>query len=221
MVLLLALWGSTLFPPLQVTVAAGEDAAGTPAKREVDAGALAADDTLYLGKKITYWLKQAAAKNPAEPKPRIVAAVSRALESKVAAVQVTAIDALGSLGPDAEPAAAALVRRLDDQMWVATAAAEVLGGMGRAAVPHLIEGFEKGPINTRPLICRVLGTIGPDAVAATATLEKAAASAPPGLLRDRIDLALAQIRAKPVVPATLPSNGSRLRRIQSPAIANA
>ena len=66
---------------------------------------------------------------------------------------------------------------------------------------HLIEGFDKGPIDTRPLICRVLGTIGPDAAAATATLEKAAVSAPPGMLRDRINLALAQIRAKPVVPA--------------------
>ena len=173
------------------------------------------DDTLYLGKKIAYWLEQAAAKDPAEPKPRIVAALSQAMESKVAAVQVTAIDALGSLGPDAQPAAAALVRRLDDQMWVATAAAEVLTGMGRAAVPPLIEGFEKGPINTRPLICRVLGAIGPDAAAATATLEKAVVSAPPGLLRDRINLALTQIRAKPEVPAVRAgdqpaANGSRL-----------
>ena len=200
MVFLVALWGTDPFPPLQVAVAAGEDAAGTPARREVDAGALAADDTLYLGKKITYWLKQAAAKNPAEPKPRIVEALSQALESKVAAVRVTAVDALGSLGPDAQPAAAALVRRLDDQMWVATAAAEVLSGLGRAAVPHLIDGFDKGSTDTRLIICRVLGGIGPDAAAATATLEKAAASAPPGL-RERINSALAQIQAKPVVPA--------------------
>jgi outer membrane protein assembly factor BamB len=219
MVFLAALWGTDPLPPLQVAVAAGEDAAGTPARREVDAGALAADDTLYLGKKITYWLKQAAAKNPAEPKPRIVAALSRALESKVAAVRVTAVDALGSLGPDAQPAAAALVRRLDDQMWVATAAADVLSGLGRAAVPHLIDAFDKGPVDARPLICRVLGAIGPDAAAATATLEKAARSAPPGL-RDRINLALAQIQAKPVMPAVhagdqpvaSPAAGSRLLR---------
>ena len=51
------------------------------------------------------------------------------------------------------------------------------------------------------MICRVLGTIGPDAAAATAALEKAAASAPPGLLRERINSALAQIRAKPGMPA--------------------
>jgi len=229
MVFLLALWGTALFPPLHVAVAAGEDAAGTPARREIDAGALAADDTLYLGKKITYWLKQAAAKNPAEPKPRIVTALCQALESKVAAVQVSAIDALGSLGADAQPAAAALVRRLDDQMWVATAAAEVLSGLGRAAVPHLIAGFEKGPINTRPLICRILGTIGPDAAAATATLEKAAVSAPPGLLRDRINSALAQIRAKPAVPAVhagdqpgvSPAAGIRLLRPTLNAAQNA
>jgi hypothetical protein len=53
-VFLVALWGTVLFPPLKVTVAAGADAAGTPARHEVDAGALAADDTLYLGRKITY-----------------------------------------------------------------------------------------------------------------------------------------------------------------------
>gem|GEM_PF-144228 len=199
-VFLTAIGGTNPFPPLQVALAAGEGAAGTPARREVDAGALAADDALYLGKKITYWLKQAAAENPAEPKPRIVAALSQALESKVAAVRVTAVDTLGSLGPDAQPAAAALVRRLDDQMWVATAAAEVLSGLGRAAVPHLIEGFDKGSSDTRMLICRVLGAIGPDAAAAAATLEKAARSAPPGL-RDRINSTLAQIQAKPVVPA--------------------
>ena len=219
MVFLVAFWGTDPLAPPQVAVAAGEDAAGTPARREVDAGALAADDTLYLGNKITYWFKQVAAKNPAEPKPRIVEALSQALESKVAAVRVTAVDALGLLGPDAKPAAAALVRRLDDQMWVATAAAEVLSGLGRAAVPHLIDSFDNGSIDARPLICRVLGAIGPDAAAATATLEKAAASAPPGL-RERINLALAQIQAKPVAsavhagdqPMASPAAGSRLLR---------
>ena len=66
-------------------------------------------------------------------------------------------------------------------------------------------------------ICRVLGGIGPDAAAAIATLEKAAASAPPGL-QERIQLALAQIQAKPAAPAVHaggqaaagPAAGSRL-----------
>ena len=200
------LCGSDPLPPLQVAAAVGEDAAAPPARREVQRRhALAADDTLYLGNKITYWLKQAAAKNPAEPKARIVEALSQALESKVAAVRVTAVDALGSLGPDAQPAAAALVRRLDDQMWVATAAVEVLSGLGRAAVPPLIDGFNKGSTDVRMSICRALGAIGPDAAAATATLEKAEASAPLGL-QERIKSALALIQAKPAVPA-VPTSG--------------
>ena len=196
MLLLAALAGDR---PLQVALAA-EDAAAAPARRDGRRRALATDDTLYLDKKITYWLAQAAAKNPAEPKARIVAALSRALESKVAAVRVTAVDALGSLGPDAQPAAVALVRRLDDQMWVATAAAEALSSLGRPAVPPLIEAFNQGSADVRMAICRVLGNIGPDAAAAIPVLEKALPAAPPSL-QERIQLALSQIRAKPAAPA--------------------
>ena len=225
MVFLAALCGTGPLPPLQVAAAAGDDAAGRPARRGVDAGALAADDTLYLGKPITYWIKQSSAKDPAEPKARIVEALGQALESKVAAVRVTAVDALGSLGPDAEPAAAALVRRLNDEPWVATATADALSGLGRPAVPHLIDAFNKGSADTRMIICRVLGGIGPDAAAAIPTLEKAAATAPPGL-QERIKLTLPLIQAKPAVPAVAagglpaagPAAGNRLLR---PAISTA
>ena len=104
-------------------------------------------------------------------------------------------------------------------MWVATAAAEVLTHLGRAAVPPLIEAFEKGSTDRRMSISRVLGEIGPDASAATAMLEKAAASAPSSL-RERIQSALARIKAKPPAasavgagePAAGPVAGSRLLR---------
>ena len=112
-----------------------------------------------------------------------------------------------------------MVRRLDDQMWVATAAVEALSSLGRPAVPPLIEAFNQGSTDVRMAICRVLGNIGPDAAAAIPALEKALASAPPGL-QERIQLALSQIRASPRRPplplvarsAASPAAGSRLLR---------
>jgi len=124
-------------------------------------------------KPIEYWVAQAEATGGPEDLAATVKALNEALADPAPEVRVAAGDALGVLGPKAAAAAATLVGRLEDgSAWMRMSAMETLAQIGPGAVGPLVDAVEKGkgPIRVRSVI--VLGSLGADAKAAIATLEK-------------------------------------------------
>lgn len=164
-----------------------------------DAGPASAPPT-FLDKPLAYWTAQAAAQPRQEPAERIVQALTLAIQSQEPRLQVTAIDGLQTLGPDAKGAIDVLVQTLGTSYsWVGVAAMDVLTGLGHDAVPRLIAAFEHGSGAQRNRAFLVLGALGPEAQAAVPVLT-AALDKETGATRDRLRSVLAAIRGEPKPP---------------------
>lgn len=150
----------------------------------------------FLGQPLKYWGDQALAESRQESVARIVQALSLAVDSDDPKAKVTAIDALQTLGPQAQAAAPVLVRALDEsRAWIGVAAMDALAAIGKDAVPILVQTFEQGTAAARMRSALVLGNIGPDAAAALPVLQKAVANdAEP--LRERLIGVIAQIKGQ-------------------------
>ncbi len=118
---------------------------------------------------------------------------------------VAAADALARLGPAAKDAAPALARKLDHvQPWVRTAAMNALQAMGEAAVPTVLEVFDRGPVGARRCAAIVLGAIGPAVRPAIPALKKALAAAGPDQRGQLVEI-LAAIESAESAPPRGPS----------------
>jgi HEAT repeat protein len=75
-----------------------------------------------------------------------------------------AAEALGLLGPQAQPALPTLAAALNDpQARVSLAAANALGALGKAAVPVLAKACRTAPEPNRAFACSALAQLGPEA----------------------------------------------------------
>ncbi|NUQ64762.1 MAG: HEAT repeat domain-containing protein, partial [Pirellulales bacterium] len=158
--------------------------------------AAAALDSVFLGKPLRFWIEQAAAAAPLEPRTKTVEALILALDDETPEVRVAAGDALGHLAGDAAAAIPVLARRAtaDESAWVRSSAAETLAAMGPAAVPQLIETFRVGEKMVRIRASAVLAAIGADARSAVPVLKDALRKEPEDV-RSRVAEALASIAA--------------------------
>ncbi len=147
----------------------------------------------FAGKPLNYWISQAAAEDRAESVASIVDALAEAVRSEDHSTKVAAADALAALGPDAEPAVAALIDQLGhEQPWVRVAAMGALGSIGKKAVPALIDTFRTQTGGPQIRAAFVMAAIGADAKPAVPLLAEAMKHESPAM-QDRLAGILSQI----------------------------
>lgn len=133
-----------------------------------------ADDALFQGKPLDYWLTQAREKNSTVDVKLTVLALAEAVESEDALAKVAAADALAELGPQAEPALPAMLAQLGhEQPWVRSAVMGAIASVGPNAVEPLIDTFENQTGGPRIRAAFVLGGMGATAKPAVPALVKA------------------------------------------------
>lgn len=139
-----------------------------------------------------------------------------------ASARQLAAEALGRIGPDARAAVPALFKLLKDGGSLEGTAAAALRGIGKPAVPALVEGLQHGGLR---LVCiETLGSIGAAPAKAVAVMMESL-SAREDRLRRQSAFALGQLgeAAKPAVPAlikvlTTADNGAGLRGLAAQAL---
>ena len=174
----------------------------------------------HEGKPIAYWVQQmtnpdstirhqavAAFAHDAGRSPEAARALLEVLGSEAEAdVHATIAEALGTLGPNALPAAPALVRLLDDEHeQVRQSAASALGSLGARSplvVPALVHALDDPAHDVRAAAVDGLAGEGPAAASAASRLARIVSTDRIGWVRLRATLALGSIRAEPdlVIP---------------------
>jgi HEAT repeat protein len=89
--------------------------------------------------------------------------LSGALKDDDRRVRLSAVTALGQIGPGAVNAVPALVQTLDDSSGQVRAAAVALGKVGKAALPELVAALDAQQERVRLGAALALGHAGPDA----------------------------------------------------------
>jgi len=139
------------------------------------------------------WIARAKTAPEGEDREAIASALAGYIADADGRLLVEIADALGALGPDARAAAPALTGLLShEDPWVRVAAMETLGGIGAAAVPSLVDAFEKGSASVRVRAGIVLGEMGEKARSAIPAIERALQDPSPDM-RARATAILAQI----------------------------
>lgn len=135
-------------------------------------------ENVYRGKSLRVWVERAAT-TQGQARQETVAALIEAVKSDDVGDVVAAADALETIGPDAAAAAPALATKFDHiQPWLRIAAMNAMESIGPAAVPYVVEVFEKGSPSASNRAASVLGSMGPKAKAAIPAVKKAIAAAP-------------------------------------------
>lgn len=183
-------------------------------------------EVTHDGKPIEYWASQMTSPDSAVRHHAIDAFAHDAGRSPEAAkallavlstereadVHATIADALGLLGPNALPAAPALVRLLGDEHEIVRArAATALGGIGTASplvVPALIRALGDPDHDVRASAAAALGQVGPAAAEAVPSLAGLTKTDRIGFVWLQATRALGRIHANPEV--ALPALASEL-----------
>lgn len=199
-------------------------------------------EVTHDGKPIEYWVTQMtstdstvrhhaieAFAHDAGRSPEAAQALLAVLSTeREADVHATIADALGLLGPNALPAAPALVRLLGDEHEIVRArAATALGGIGTASpltVPALIKALGDPDHDVRASAAAALGQVGPPAAEAVPALVGLTKSDRIGFVWLQATKAIGLIHANPGVAlpalvAELDSDWSALREEALMAIA--
>lgn len=172
-------------------------------------------EVVHEGKPIAYWMQQMTSPDSAIRHQAVEAFAHDAGRSAEAArallevlaserdtdVHATIAEALGTLGPNALPAAPALVRLLDDEHAIVRQnAASALGALGTRSplvVPALIHALADRDHDIRGVAADGLTRIGPAAASAAAPLARIVANDRIGWVRLRATIALGRLRARP------------------------
>ena len=123
---------------------------------------------------------------------RLVPILIRAVEEGSEAVRLTAIDALGDIGPPAQPAVPALFKLLDVE-YERSLAHRALTRIGPRSIPHLVQALEHKEVFVRVFACSSLAVLGPDAEDAIPALQKARDKDSDERVRDAARGALARL----------------------------
>jgi hypothetical protein len=156
-------------------------------------GGAAKDRAKFRGRPLSYWVSQAKSHSGPSDLDETVAALSEAVLGDDPNVKRTAADALAALGPRAREALPELLAQFGHEFpWVRVSCQAAVGSIGKAAVPALIETFEKNTGGPRIRAAFVLGGIGPDAKPAVPVILEVMREESP-VMQDRLASVLRQI----------------------------
>jgi outer membrane protein assembly factor BamB len=164
---------------------------------------LGEEEPQLAGKPLSHWTDQAPQDEPKDQRVETVAALTLGITHEQLWVRVAAADALAMVGPDAVPAADALIDNFEhDDPWIRTSSMNAITSMGAAVVPKLTDSFTTGTGRRRFLSALALGSIGPPAQSALPVLEEAVL-VETGALHDTLVTVIAKIKAKSAGTASL------------------